>query len=145
VQAGAEHPLLAPLVQRLEEQQRLLRAAVDHDDRTRLDDTCQVEKLIVLAKRLLARPFGRPLQDRNGVVASFEFSSKAEAEEKLREHFTRGSALSSRDRFSQQDRSSSTSQMLIVASALGTTFTMGLRKLIRKHKLTATSVCDLDY
>ena len=38
------------------------------DDRARLDDAGEVEELVVLPQRLLAGPFGRPLQDRDAVA-----------------------------------------------------------------------------
>ena len=64
----AVHPLLAPLVVRLQEQRRLFRAPVDHRDRARLDDAGEVEELVVLPQRLLAGPLGRALQDRDAVA-----------------------------------------------------------------------------
>ena len=67
-EAGPEHPLLAPLVERLQKDRRLLRFAIDHRNRARLDDAGEVEKLVVLAERLFARPFGRPLQDCDAVA-----------------------------------------------------------------------------
>ena len=67
-QRRPDHPLLAPVVSRLQEQRRLLRAPVDRDDRARLDDAGQVEELVVLAERLFAGPLGRALQDRDAVA-----------------------------------------------------------------------------
>jgi len=68
MQPWAEHAGFAALVERLEKQRRPLRPAVNGDDRPGLDDAGQVEELIVLAERLLTRPFGRALEDRNGVT-----------------------------------------------------------------------------
>src|SRR5258708_27418310 len=72
MQSWSEHPLLAPLVERLQEHPRLLRSPVDHRDRARLDDARQVEELIVLAEGLLARTFGRALQNRDAVADALD-------------------------------------------------------------------------
>ena len=61
MQPRAEHAFLPPVVQRLEEQRRVLRAAVDRDDRARLDDPGEIEELIVLAERLFTGTFGGAL------------------------------------------------------------------------------------
>src|SRR4029079_4619725 len=49
---------------------RLFRSPVDRHNRAGLDDTGQVEELIVLPERLLARPLGRALHDRHTVSDS---------------------------------------------------------------------------
>jgi hypothetical protein len=63
MQARPEHAAFATLVERQQKQRRSLRAAIEEHDRARFDDSGQIEELIVLPKRLLAGPFGRPLDD----------------------------------------------------------------------------------
>ena len=68
MQAGSVHPLVAPFGERLKEDRRLFRAAVDDGYRPRLDDAGEVEELIALPEGLFTRPLGRALQDRHRVA-----------------------------------------------------------------------------
>ena len=68
----AEHPLLAPLVPRLQVDGRLPRPPVDGDDRPRLGDSRQVEELVALPERLLARPLGRTLHNGDRVADALQ-------------------------------------------------------------------------
>ena len=67
-EAGAEHDVLAAVVARVEEEGGLFRAAVDQQDRARLDDAAEIEELVALAERLLAGALGRALQDRDSIA-----------------------------------------------------------------------------
>jgi hypothetical protein len=68
VQPGAEHPVLAPIVERLQEQRGPLGPAVDRHNHPRFGDSREVEELIALPERLLAGTLGRALEDGDGVA-----------------------------------------------------------------------------
>src|SRR5581483_5361739 len=82
VEAWAEHPVFAPLVERLQVHRGLLRPSVDGRDGTGLDDAGEIEELVALPERLLARSFGRALQNRNG-IANLRHHARAACSELL--------------------------------------------------------------
>ena len=68
IQPGTEHHGLAPLVARIQEQARTVRAPVDRQNRPRLHHAGKVEELVGLAQRLFAGTLRSPLYDRHRVA-----------------------------------------------------------------------------